>query len=103
MADQAAANAKLEAQAKYDSQMLVLQSELSQYQVNSDSFAQEIQSLTAQIAQLNLKEHADLITSLTAQKQIAESKKQSFDMKIAEIVQAIETLKATQGGSENGL
>ncbi|NYS32830.1 phage tail protein [Streptococcus danieliae] len=103
MADQAAANAKLEAQAKYDSQMLVLQSELSQYQVNSDSFAQEIQSLTAQIAQLNLNEHTDLITSLTAQKQIAESKKQSFDMKIAEIVQAIETLKATQGGSENGL
>lgn len=103
MADQQAANAKLEAQASYNYQMSLLQTELSQYQVNSDSFAQEIQVLTEQIAQLNPESDANLIASLTVQKQVAEGKKQSFDNKIAETQAAIERLKETQGGNADGI
>lgn len=103
MADQQAANAKLEAQANYNNQMSLLQTELSQYQVNSDSFAQEIQVLTEQIAQLDSESDANLIASLTVQKQVAEGKKQSFDNKIAETQAAIEKLKETQGGNADGI
>ncbi len=103
MADQQAANAKLEAQANYNNQMSLLQTELSQYQVNSDSFAQEIQVLSEQIAQLDSESDANLIASLTVQKQVAEGKKQSFDNKIAETQAAIEKLKETQGGNADGV
>ncbi|NQM30296.1 hypothetical protein HO415_06345 [Streptococcus suis] len=103
MADQQAANAKLEAQANYNNQMSLLQTELSQYQVNSDSFAQEIQVLTEQIAQLDSESDANLIASLTVQKQVAEGKKQSFDNKIAETQAAIEKLKETQGENADGI
>ncbi|HFI0168450.1 TPA: phage tail spike protein [Streptococcus suis] len=103
MADQQAANAKLEAQANYNNQMSLLQTALSQYQVNSESFAQEIQVLTNQIAQLDPESDANLIASLTVQKQVAEGKKQSFDNKIAETQAAIEKLKETQGGNADGI
>ena len=103
LADQQAANAKLEAQANYNNQMSLLQTELSQYQVNSDSFAQEIQVLTEQIAQLDPESDANLIASLTVQKQVAEGKKQSFDNKIAETQAAIEKLKETQGENADGI
>ncbi len=103
MADQQAANAKLEAQASYNYQLSLLQTELSQYQANSDSFAQEIQVLTEQIAQLDPEKDANLIASLTVQKQVAEGKKQSFDNKIAETQAAIEKLKETQGGNADGV
>ena len=46
---------------------------------------------------------ADLIDSLTLQKQVAESKKQSFDNKIVETEEAIEKLKQSQGGNANGV
>ena len=103
IADQQAANAKLEAQANYNNQMSLLQTELSQYQVNSDSFSQEIQILTDQIAQLDPESDANLIASLTVQKQVAEGKKQSFDNKIAETQAAIEKLRETQGGNADGV
>ncbi|HEM4055521.1 TPA: phage tail protein [Streptococcus suis] len=103
MADQQAANAKLEAQTNYNNQMSLLRTELSQYQVNSESFAQEIQVLTEQIAQLDPESDANLIASLTVQKQVAEGKKQSFDNKIAETQAAIEKLKETQGGNADGI
>lgn len=103
MADQQAANAKLEAQANYNNQMSLLQTELSQYQVNSDSFAQEIQVLTEQLAQLDHEKDASLIANLNIQKQVAEGKKQSFDNKIAETQAAIEKLKETQGGNADGI
>ncbi|HEM4423102.1 TPA: phage tail protein [Streptococcus suis] len=103
MADQQAANAKLEAQTNYNNQMSLLRTELSQYQVNSESFAQEIQVLTEQIAQLAPESDANLIASLTVQKQVAEGKKQSFDNKIAETQAAIEKLKETQGGNADGI
>lgn len=103
MADQQAANAKLEAQANYNNQMSLLQTELSQYQVNSDSFAQEIQVLTEQLAQLDHEKDASLIANLNIQKQVAEGKKQSFDNKIAETQAAIEKLKETQGENADGI
>ena len=103
MADQQAANTKLEAQANYNNQMSLLQTELSQYQVNSDSFAQEIQVLTDQIAQLDPESDANLIASLTVQKQVAEVKKKSFDNKVAETQVAIKKLKETQGGNADGI
>ena len=103
MADQQAANTKLEAQANYNNQMSLLQTELSQYQVNSDSFAQEIQVLTDQIAQLDPESDANLIASLTVQKQVAEVKKKSFDNKVAETQVAIKKLKESQGGNAEGL
>ena len=84
LADQQAANAKQDAQATYNYQLSLLQSQLSQYKANSDSFAQEIQVLTEKIAQLDPEKDADLIANLTVQKQVAESKKQSFDNKIVE-------------------
>lgn len=103
LADQQAANAKLEAQANYNNKMSLLQTELSQYQVNSDSFAKEIQVLTDQITKLDPESDANLIASLTVQKQVAEGKKQSFDNKIAETQAAIEKLKETQGGNADGV
>lgn len=103
LADQQAANANQNAQANYNYQLSLLQSQLSQYKANSDSFAQEIQVLTEQIAQLDPESDADLIASLTVQKQVAESKKQSFDNKIVETQAAIEKLKETQGGNASGV
>lgn len=103
LADQQAANVKLEAQTSYNYQLSLLQSQLSQYKANSDSFAQEIQVLTEQIAQLDPEKDANLIASLTRQKQVAESKKQIFDNKIVETQAAIEKLKETQGGNTDGV
>lgn len=103
LADQQAANAQQNAQANYNYQLSLLQSQLSQYKANSDSFAQEIQVLTEKIAQLDPEKDADLIASLTIQKKVAESKKQSFDNKIVETEEAIEKLKETQGGNANGV
>ena len=102
-AAQQAANEKLEAQTNYNSQLALLQTELSQYQANSDSFAQEIRVLTEQIDQLDPEKDANLIASLTTQKQVAESKKQIFDNKIVETEEAIEKLKESQGGNANGV
>lgn len=98
LADQAAANAKAEALANYNSQLSLLQTELSQYQTQSDSYAQEIQFLTNQISQLDPENEKALIAQLTIQKEVAESKKQSFDQKITETQQAIQELMNTQGG-----
>lgn len=103
LADQQAANAQKDAQTNYNYQLSLLQSQLSQYKANSDSFAQEIQVLTEQIAQLDPEKDANLIASLTMQKQVAESKKQIFDNKIVETEEAIEKLKETQGGNANGV
>ena len=103
LADQQAANNKQNAQANYNYQLSLLQSQLSQYKANSDSFAQEIRVLTEQIAQLDPEKDANLIASLTTQKQVAESKKQIFDNKIVETEEAIEKLKETQGGNTNGV
>lgn len=103
LADQQAANAQQNAQANYNYQLSLLQSQLSQYKANSDSFAQEIRVLTEQIAQLDPEKDANLIASLTTQKQVAESKKQIFDNKIVETEEAIEKLKETQGGNANGV
>ena len=102
LADQQAANAQQNAQANYNYQLSLLQSQLSQYKANSDSFAQEIQVLTEKIAQLDPEKDADLIANLTMQKQVVESKKQIFDNKIVETEEAIEKLKA-QGGNANGV
>ena len=102
LADQQAANNKQNAQANYNYQLSLLQSQLSQYQANSESLAQEIQVLTEQIDQLDPEKDANLIASLTAQKQVAESKKQIFDNKIVETEEAIEKLKA-QGGNADGV
>ena len=103
LADQQAANNKQNAQANYNYQLSLLQSELSQYKANSDSLAQEIQVLTEQIAQLDPEKDANLIASLTMQKQAAESKKQIFDNKIVETEEAIEKLKESLGGNANGV
>ena len=103
LADQQAANAQQNAQANYNYQLTLLQSQLSQYKANSDSFAQEIRVLTEQIAQLDPEKDANLIASLTTQKQVAESKKQIFDNKIVETQEAIEKLKESQGGNVNGV
>lgn len=103
LADQQAANAQQNAQADYNYKLSLLQSQLSQYKANSDSFAQEIQVLTEKIAQLDPEKDADLIDSLTLQKKVAESKKQSFDSKIVETEEAIEELKQSQGGNANGV
>lgn len=103
LADQQAANAQQNAQANYNYQLSLLQSQLSQYKANSESLAQEIRVLTEQIAQLDPEKDADLIANLTMQKQVAESKKQIFDNKIVETEEAIEKLKETQGGNANGV
>ena len=105
MADQAAANARLEAQANLNNQLALLQTELSQYQANVESFTQEIQVLNNQIAQLDKVKDASLIASLTVQKEVASGKKKSYESKIAETKAAIEKLKKSQesGGNTNGL
>ena len=101
LADQQAANNKQDAQANYNYQLSLLQSQLSQYKTNSESLAQEIRVLTEQIAQLDPEKDANLIANLTTQKQVAESKKQIFDNKIVETEEAIEKLKESQGGNAN--
>lgn len=103
LADQQAANAASGAQSNYNNQLSILQNALSQYQATSESLAQEIQFLTEQIARLDPENDANLIASLTMQKQVAESKKQIFDNKIVETEEAIEKLKETQGGNANGV
>ena len=103
LADQQAANNKQNAQANYNYQLSLLQSQLSQYKANSDSFAQEIRVLTEQIAQLDPEKDANQIANLTTQKQVAESKKKIFDNKIVETEEAIEKLKESQGGNANGV
>lgn len=103
LADQQAANAAMESQANYNNQLSILQNALSQYQATSESLAQEIQFLTEQIEQLDPENDANLIASLTMQKQVAESKKQIFDNKIVETEEAIEKLKESQGGNANGV
>ena len=103
LADQQAANAKLESQTNYNNQLSLLQTELSQYQANSESLAQEIQILTEQIAMLDPENDANLLANLKVQKQVAESKKQIFDNKIVETKEAIEKLKETQGGNADGV
>lgn len=103
LADQQAANAANGAQSNYNNQLWILQNALSQYQANSESLAQEIQFLTEQIEQLDPETDANLIASLTMQKQVAESKKQIFDNKIVETEEAIEELKQSQGGNANGV
>lgn len=104
LADQQAANAKMEAQANFNNQMSLLQTELSQYQANADSFAQEISVLTDQISKLDKTKDASLIATLTVQKEVAEGKKQSFDKQIADTKKKIEDLKQSQqGGTTNGV
>jgi len=103
LADQQAANAASGAQSNYNNQLSILQNALSQYQATSESLAQEIQFLTEQIARLDPENDANLIASLTMQKQVAESKKQIFDNKIVETEEVIEKLKETQGGNANGV
>ena len=103
LADQQAANAASGAQSNYNNQLWILQNALAQYQANSESLAQEIQFLTEQIEQLDPETDANLIASLTMQKQVAESKKQIFDNKIVETEEAIEELKQSQGGNANGV
>lgn len=103
LADQQASAAKAEALANYNNQMALLQSEMSQYQANSDSFAQEITVLTEQIAQLDKTKDASLIATLTIQKQVAEGKQQSYEWQKVETLAKIEALKATrinEGGNE---
>ena len=103
LADQQAANAASGAQSNYNNQLWILQNALSQYKANSESLAQEIHFLTEQIEQLDPENDANLIASLTMQKQVAESKKQIFDNKIVETEEAIEKLKQSQGGNANGV
>lgn len=100
MVEQAAVAARAQALAEYNNQMSLLQTELSQYQVNSDSFAQEIAVLTSQIAGLDKEKDTALIATLTVQREVAEGKKQSFDQKITETRSKIEALKVTQAKGE---
>lgn len=102
LAEQYAATVKAEALATYNNKMALLQTELSQYQANSESFAKEIEVLTKQISELDKEKDAELIASLSVQKEVAVSKKNSYDLKIAETKAAIETLKTT-GGKASGV
>lgn len=93
LSQQAAAAAAAQAQAALNNQIALLQTELSGYQAMSDSYQAEIATLEAQIAGLNSQDDAALIKTLQAQIEVARTKKQSYDVKIAEVTGQINELK----------
>ena len=59
----------------------------------SDSYQAEIATFEAQIADLNSQDDAALIKTLQAQIEVARTKKQSYDVKIAEVIEQIKKIK----------
>lgn len=103
LADQQAENKRLEAQANHNNQLALLQTELSQYKANVESFIQEIKVLNEQINNLDKSRDAHLISNLTVQKQVAEGKKQSFEKQVSETEAKIEKLNQGKGGTTSGV
>ncbi|RFE01067.1 phage tail protein [Streptococcus parauberis] len=84
-----------QAQQNIANQISLLQVNLYNYQTESDSYAVEIQGLTDQVNVLDQTNDAELIKSLTSQRQIAIDKKAVYDQKIAETKQQIIDLGGT--------
>lgn len=92
-ADNAAKQRQLEEQTTKANNIALLESELSQYQVQLESIAQEIATLNSEIKKLDDKKDTDLITTLTTQIIVAESKKELYETKIYEIQTKLKKLK----------
>lgn len=92
-ADNAAKQRQLEEQTATANTIALLESELSQYQAQSDSYKQEIATLEGEIEQLDPESDAGLITTLTTQMKVAVSKKELYDTKIVEIQTKLNELK----------
>lgn len=92
-ADNAAKQRLLEEQTAKANNIALLESELSQYQVQSESLGQEILTLDVEIEQLDQERDAGLIATLTTQKKVAVSKKELYDTKIVEIQTKLNELK----------
>lgn len=98
VADNAAKQRQFEEQTATANTISLLESELSQYQAQSDSYKQEIATLDGEIKQLDPERDAGLIATLTAQKKVAVSKKELYDTKILETQTKINKLK--EAGNE---
>ena len=96
-ADNAAKQRQLEEQTTKANNIALLESELSQYQVQLESIAQEIATLNSEIKKLDDKKDADLIATLTTQVKVVQSKKELYETKIHEIQTKLKELK---GGTE---
>ena len=96
-ADNAAKQRQLEEQTTKANNIALLESELSQYQVQLESIAQEIATLNSEIKKLDDKKDADLIATLTTQVKVVQSKKELYETKIYEIQTKLKELK---GGTE---
>lgn len=94
IADNAAQQKLAEQQNALLYQISLLESELAQYQVQSESYAIEVQTLEREIAALNPETDSDLIANLTTQRNVADSKRQIYDLNITETQKKIDLLKA---------
>ena len=93
VADNAAKQRQLEEQTTKANNISLLESELSQYQVQLESIDREIATLNSEIKKLDAKMDADLIATLTTQVKVAESKKELYETKIYEIQTKLKELK----------
>ena len=92
-ADNAAKQRQLKEQTTKANNIALLESELSQYQVQSESIAQEIATLNSEIEKLDAKKDATLIATLTTQVKAAKGKKELYETKIYEIQTKLKELK----------
>ena len=92
-ADNAAKQRQLEEQTTKANNIALLESELSQYQLQLESIAQEIATLNSEIKKLDAKIDTDLIATLKTQVKVAEGKKELYETKIYETQTKLKKLK----------
>lgn len=97
-ADNAAKQRQLEEQTAKANNIALLESELSQYQVQAKSLGQEITTLENEIKQLDTERDAALIATLTAQVNVAQSKKELYETKVSETQDKLDKLKEVANG-----
>lgn len=100
LADNAARQKQAEAQVQKANQLALLQSELSQYQVQAEALIQEIDIIEREMASLDEEVDKDRLANLATQKTVALSKKEAFDIKIKETQDKI--LKLQEEVTANG-
>ncbi|VLK32468.1 putative membrane metallo-endo-peptidase [Streptococcus pneumoniae] len=88
-ADNATKQRQLNEQTTKANNISLLESELSQYQVQLESIDQEIATLNSEIKKMD----ADSTTTLTTQVKVAQSKKELYESKIYEIQTKLKKLK----------
>lgn len=93
IADNAAQQKLAEQQNAILYQISLLESELAQYQAQVESYAIEVQTIDTEIAKLDPTNDADLIASLTTQRNIADNKRLIYQLNVNDTQSKIDALK----------